>query len=170
MTALVGHNGAGKTTLLRLAVGMSAASAGEVRTLGLSPRRQPHLVLPRIGFVAQDHPLYRGFTLAETLSFGRRMNPRWGDAFGRRRLVDLGLSLRQRAGRLSGGQQAQLALTLALAKRPELLLLDEPAASLDPLARREFLQALMEAWPTERSPSCSPRTSSLTLSACAITS
>jgi ABC-2 type transport system ATP-binding protein len=145
VTALVGHNGAGKTTLLQLAAGMSAASAGEIETLGWSPRRTPQMVLPRVGFVAQDHPLYRGFTLAEMLSFGRRMNARWDEPSARRRLAGLGLKLDQRVGKLSGGQQAQLALTLALAKHPELLLLDEPAASLDPLARREFLQALMEA-------------------------
>ena len=145
VTALVGRNGAGKTTLLQLAVGMSAPTTGEIETLGWSPRRAPELVLPRIGFVAQDHPLYRGFTLAEMLRFGRRLNTRWDDAFARRRLASLGLGLKQRVGTLSGGQQAQLALTLALAKRPELLFLDEPAAALDPLARREFLQALMEA-------------------------
>lgn len=145
VTALVGPNGAGKTTLLQLASGMSAPSSGAVETLGWSPREVPQMVLPRIGFVAQDRPLYRGFTLADMLRFGRRLNVRWDDGFARRRLADLGLNLNQRVGKLSGGQQAQLALTLALAKRPELLLLDEPAASLDPLARREFLQALMEA-------------------------
>ncbi|MGA9860197.1 MAG: ABC transporter ATP-binding protein [Solirubrobacteraceae bacterium] len=145
VTALVGPNGAGKTTLLHLAIGMSASTTGLVETLGWPPRRAPQMVLPRVGFVAQDHPLYRGFTLAEMLGFGRRLNTRWDDSFARGRLSDLGLDLEQRVGRLSGGQQAQLALTLALAKRPELLLLDEPAASLDPLARREFLQALMEA-------------------------
>jgi ABC-2 type transport system ATP-binding protein len=102
-------------------------------------------VLPRIGFVAQEHPLYRGFSLAEMLKLGRKLNPRWDDEFARSRLDSLGLALKQRVGNLSGGQQAQLALTLALAKRPELLLLDEPVASLDPLARREFLQSLMEA-------------------------
>jgi ABC-2 type transport system ATP-binding protein len=145
VTALVGPNGAGKTTLLQLAVGMSAPTSGEIETLGWAPRSAPQMVLPRIGFVAQDHPLYRGFTLAEMLGFGRRLNARWDDALARRRLAGLGLELKQQVGKLSGGQQAQLALTLALAKRPELLLLDEPAASLDPLARREFLQALMEA-------------------------
>jgi ABC-2 type transport system ATP-binding protein len=145
VTALVGPNGAGKTTLLQLAVGTSSPTAGEIQTLGWSPRRDPLMVLPRIGFVAQDHPLYRGFTLAELLRFGRRMNGRWDDDLARKRLEGLDLELSQRVGKLSGGQQAQVALTLALAKRPELLLLDEPAASLDPLARREFLSALMEA-------------------------
>ena len=145
VTALVGPNGAGKTTLLQLAVGMSAPTAGKIQTLGWSPRRDPMMVLPRIGFVAQDHPLYRGFTLAELLKFGRKLNSRWDDQLARRRLDGLGLQLSQRVGKLSGGQQAQVALTLALAKRPEFLLLDEPAASLDPLARREFLGALMGA-------------------------
>jgi len=145
VTALVGPNGAGKTTLLQMAVGTIAPSEGTVETLGWSPRRDPMMVLPRIGFVAQDHPLYRGFTLAELLKFGRKLNNRWDDDLARQRLEHLGLRLQQRVGKLSGGQQAQVALTLALAKRPELLLLDEPAASLDPLARREFLSALMEA-------------------------
>lgn len=145
VTALVGPNGAGKTTLLQLAVGMSAPSVGEIETLGWSARNAAGMVLPRVGFVAQDHPLYRGFTLAEMLKFGQRMNARWDEQLARRRLASLGLELSQRVAKLSGGQQAQVALTLALAKRPELLLLDEPAASLDPLARREFLQALMEA-------------------------
>lgn len=145
VTALVGPNGAGKTTLLHLAIGLSEPTAGDVRILGWSARREPQLVLPRIGFVAQEHPLYRGFTLEEMLRLGRKLNSRWDDELARNRLARLGLSLGQRAGKLSGGQQAQLALTLALAKRPELLLLDEPVAALDPLARREFLRSLMEA-------------------------
>jgi ABC-2 type transport system ATP-binding protein len=145
VTALVGPNGAGKTTLLQLAAGMSSPTSGELETLGWSPRRNPMMVLPRIGFVAQDHPLYRGFALADMLKFGRKLNARWDDQRAWRRLEALGLKGSQRIGKLSGGQQAQVALTLALAKRPELLLLDEPAAALDPLARREFLQALMEA-------------------------
>ena len=126
-------------------MGLSAPSAGEARVLGWSPREQPSLVLPRIGFVAQDHPLYRGFTLAETLKLGRKLNPRWDDELARDAPRRLGIPLGQKVGKLSGGQQAQVALTLALAKRPDLLVLDEPVASLDPLARREFLQALMEA-------------------------
>jgi ABC-2 type transport system ATP-binding protein len=145
VTALVGPNGAGKTTLLHLAVGLAPPSAGDARILGWSAREQPELVLPRIGFVAQEHPLYRGFTIAEMLKLGRKLNPRWDDALAHERIARLALSLKQRAGTLSGGQQAQVALTLALAKRPELLVLDEPMASLDPIARREFLGALMEA-------------------------
>jgi ABC-2 type transport system ATP-binding protein len=145
VTALVGPNGAGKTTLLHLAIGLIEPSAGEVRVLGWSARENPELVLPRVGFVAQDHPLYRGFKLTETLRLGRELNPHWDDTFARERLTGLGIPLEQKVGKLSGGQQAQVALTLALAKRPELLVLDEPVASLDPLARREFLQSLMEA-------------------------
>jgi ABC-2 type transport system ATP-binding protein len=113
--------------------------------LGRDPRTQAAELLPRVGFVAQEHPLHRGFTLAEMLELGRRLNPRWDGGAARERLARLDLDLGQKVGRLSGGQQAQVALTLALAKRPELLLLDEPVASLDPLARRDFLSALMEA-------------------------
>jgi ABC-2 type transport system ATP-binding protein len=145
VTALVGPNGAGKTTLLQLAVGLSAPSVGAVRVLGLSPRAESAALLPRLGFVAQEHPLYRGLTVAETLKLGRKLNPSWDEAVARERVDQLGLPLAQKAGKLSGGQQAQLALTLALAKRPELLVLDEPVASLDPLARREFLQTTMQA-------------------------
>jgi ABC-2 type transport system ATP-binding protein len=145
VTALVGPNGAGKTTLLHLVVGLSEPSAGDVRVLGWSARRDPNVVLPRIGFVAQEHPLYRGFRLRELLKLGRKLNPRWDDELARARLELLGLPLERKVGTLSSGQQAQAALTLALAKRPELLVLDEPVAALDPLARREFLQSLMEA-------------------------
>jgi ABC-2 type transport system ATP-binding protein len=145
VTALVGPNGAGKTTLLQLAVGLLTPSAGELAVLGHSPAGDAAELLPRIGFVAQDHPLHRGFTVADTLTFGRRLNPAWDDDLAHRRIDALGLSLRQKVGSMSGGQQAQVALTLALAKRPELLLLDEPVASLDPLARRDFLGTVMEA-------------------------
>ena len=145
VTALVGPNGAGKTTLLQLAVGLSKPTAGDVRVLGHSPRREAAAILPRIGFLAQEHPLYAGFTIAETMKLGRKLNPTWDEGLALDRIQSLDLPLRQKVGKLSGGQQAQVALTLALAKRPELLLLDEPVASLDPLARREFLQAVMEA-------------------------
>jgi len=144
VAALVGPNGAGKTTLLHLAVGLIAPSAGEVEVFGWSPRRQPTVVLARVGFLAQERPLYR-FSVEDVLAMGRRLNPRWDDALARRRLGDVGVPLRRRTDKLSGGQQAQVALAVALAKRPELLLLDEPAASLDPLARREFMEVLMGA-------------------------
>ncbi len=145
VAALVGPNGAGKTTLLHLAVGLVAPSTGGVRVFGDAPRERPRVVLPRIGFVAQDHPLYSGFTVDDLLTLGRKLNPRWDRELALRRLRRLGIPQDQRAGKLSGGQQAQVALALALAKRPELMLLDEPLASLDPLARREFLRALTEA-------------------------
>lgn len=145
VAALVGPNGAGKTTLLHLSAGLLEPSAGTVHVFGQPPRERAKEVLPLLGFVAQDHPLYRGFTVAEMLTLGRKLNPRWDDVAARKRLQRLGIPLDRRTGKLSGGQQAQLALTLALAKRPRLVLLDEPLASLDPLARREFLRALMEA-------------------------
>jgi ABC-2 type transport system ATP-binding protein len=145
VTALVGPNGAGKTTLLQLAIGLAKPSAGTIEVLGCAPRRDPGAVLPRVGFVAQDHPLHAGFTVAEMLKLGRRLNPTWDDDAARARIDRLGLPLDRKAGKLSGGQQAQVALTIALAKQPELLLLDEPVAALDPLARREFMNTVMEA-------------------------
>jgi ABC-2 type transport system ATP-binding protein len=141
IAALVGPNGAGKTTLLHLAVGLLAPTAGTVRVLD-QPAGAPELV-SQVGFVAQDIPLYRDFTAAEHLTMGRKLNRRFDEALARGRLERVGAPLDRRAGALSGGQRAQVALTLALARRPELLLLDEPLASLDPLARREFLQTLM---------------------------
>ena len=145
VAALVGPNGAGKTTLLQLGVGLTKPSAGTVQVFGRSPRAEAFEVLPRVGFVAQDHPLYRRFAVADLLTMGRKLNPRWDDAFARDRLARLGIPLNKQAGKLSGGQQAQVALVLALAKRPDLIVLDEPLASLDPLARRDFLRTLMEA-------------------------
>jgi ABC-2 type transport system ATP-binding protein len=140
VVGLVGANGAGKTTLLHLAVGLLAPTEGTIDVLGGSS--EDHRA--RIGFVAQEVPLYGSFTVAEHLRLGRRLNPRWDDQFARARVDRLGFDPRQRAGGLSGGQRAQLALTLAMAKRPQLLVLDEPVSSLDPLARREFLADLME--------------------------
>jgi ABC-2 type transport system ATP-binding protein len=145
VTALVGPNGAGKTTLLHLVIGLTRQTTGSVEVLGLSPRTQAKALLPRLGFVAQDHPLYRGLTIAETFKLARHLNPHWNEAVASVRVERLGLKLPQKVGRLSGGQQAQVALTLALAKEPELLVLDEPVASLDPLARRQFLNAVLEA-------------------------
>jgi len=144
IAALVGPNGAGKTTLLHLAVGLLDPTAGEIRTLGESPRENAQ-VLARIGFVAQDVPLYSGFKVKEMLELGRHLNPTWDQELALDRVRRHDIDLDQRAGTLSGGQRAQVALTLAIGKRPELLLLDEPLASLDPLARREFLGSLMEA-------------------------
>ena len=137
----MGPNGAGKTTLLHLAVGLLAPTTGTVRVLD-QPAGAPELV-SQVGFVAQDIPLYRDLTAAEHLTMGRKLNRRFDEALARGRLERVGVPLDRRVGVLSAGQRAQVALTLALARRPELLLLDEPLASLDPLARREFLQALM---------------------------
>lgn len=144
VVGLVGPNGAGKTTLLNLAVGLLEPSAGSIEVLDGQPAGNP-AQLGRVGFVAQETPVYAALTVADHLRLGDRMNPGWDAGMARRRIEQLGLDPRQRAGKLSGGQRAQLVLTLALAKRPELLILDEPVASLDPLARREFLQQLMEA-------------------------
>ena len=145
MAALVGPNGAGKTTLLHLSVGLLEPTAGRCRSLAVRRCGSRSAALPRLGFVAQDTPLYKGFSVADLLTLGRKLNPRWDDALARARIQKLGIPLDRRVGKLSGGQQAQVALVLALAKRPDLLLLDEPLASLDPLARREFLRTLMDA-------------------------
>lgn len=142
VVALVGPNGAGKTTLLHLAVGLVRGDAGAVRVFGQAPGISRTL-LSQIGFVAQNTPLYPDFTAAELIKMGAKLNDRWDGGLPRDRLSRLGIALDRRVGQLSGGQRAQVALALALAKRPALLLLDEPVASLDPLARREFLQALM---------------------------
>jgi ABC-2 type transport system ATP-binding protein len=143
VVGLVGPNGAGKSTLLNLAAGMITPTAGTIEVLGSRPAADA-AQLARIGFVAQDTPVYAGLTVADHLQLGRRLNPRWDDALAEGRVAQVGLDPAQKAGRLSGGQRAQLALTIAAAKRPELLIFDEPVASLDPLARRAFLQSLME--------------------------
>jgi ABC-2 type transport system ATP-binding protein len=144
IAGLVGPNGAGKTTLLSLATGLLAPTTGTIRVLGGTPGQSP-AQLARVGFVAQDTPTYAGLPVADHLRLGAHLNPGWDASLAQRRISQLGLDPAQKAGKLSGGQRAQLALTLAIAKRPELLILDEPVASLDPLARREFLQTLMEA-------------------------
>ncbi|TDO49048.1 ABC-2 type transport system ATP-binding protein [Kribbella sp. VKM Ac-2527] len=141
VVGLVGPNGAGKSTLLNLSVGMLTPTAGSVEVLGAPAGKQ----LAKVGYVAQDTPTYSRLSVAEHLKIGAHLNPGWDHSVAERRIQSIGLDPKQRAGRLSGGQRAQLALTLGLAKRPDLLLLDEPVAALDPLARREFLQDLMEA-------------------------
>jgi ABC-2 type transport system ATP-binding protein len=143
VTGLVGPNGAGKTTLLNLAVGLLAPTTGTVEVLGGEPAGS-EAQLAKVGFVAQDAPIYSGLTVADHLRLGAHMNPGWDAGVAEHRISQLGLDPAQKAGKLSGGQRAQLALTLAIAKRPDVLILDEPIASLDPLARREFLQTLME--------------------------
>ena len=142
VVGLVGPNGAGKTTLLHIAVGLLPPTAGRIEVLGGHPASGPGQ-LARVGFVAQDAPTYAGLSITDHLRFGAHTNPGWDQQLADDRIIRLGLDPSQKAGKLSGGQRAQLALTLAIAKRPELLILDEPVASLDPLARREFLQGLM---------------------------
>ena len=143
VVGLVGPNGAGKSTLLNLAVGLLTPTSGTLEVLGARPNGGPSQ-LGRVGFVAQDTPTYAGLSVADHLRLGAHLNPTWDGDLAVSRIEQLDLDSAQRAGDLSGGQRAQLALTLAVAKRPELLLLDEPVASLDPLARRAFLQILME--------------------------
>jgi ABC-2 type transport system ATP-binding protein len=141
---LVGANGAGKTTLLRLLVGLSRPSAGAASVLGRPPSDTPEF-LRDVGYLAQEIPLYRRWTAADHLEMGAHLNQTWDRAVTVDRIRSLGIPLDQRVGTLSGGQRAQVALALALGKRPRLLLLDEPVAALDPLARREFLARLTEA-------------------------
>jgi len=144
VVGLVGPNGAGKTTLLSLATGMLAPTTGTIEVLGGRPGAGPGQ-LARVGYLAQNAPVYAELSVSDHLKLGARLNPGWDAALAADRIKRLDLDPGRKAGTLSGGQRAQLALTLAVAKRPELLLLDEPVASLDPLARREFLQDLMEA-------------------------
>ena len=143
VTGLVGPNGAGKTTLLQIAVGLHRPTSGEIRVLGLDPSRATVALLSRAGFVAQDRPLHQGFTVGETLEIGRRLNPTWDHAYALARVKHFALPLDRSIRSLSTGQRAQVALTLALGKRPEVLLLDEPVANLDPVARLELLEELM---------------------------
>ena len=144
MAALVGPNGAGKTTLLNLAVGLAAPSAGAVTVLGGRVAGSP-AALDGIGFVAQDTPLYKNLSVADMLHLTRNLNRRFDQAAAEARLAELDIPLKRKAGRLSGGQQAQVALTLALARRPRLLVLDEPVAMLDPVARHDFMAMVLTA-------------------------
>jgi ABC-2 type transport system ATP-binding protein len=144
VAALVGPNGAGKTTLLNLAVGLTEPTAGGVTVLGGRPAGSP-AALDGIAFVAQDTPLYKNLSAADMPHLTRNLNRRFDRASAEARLGELGIPLKRKAGRLSGGQQAQLALTLALARRPRLLLLDEPVAMLDPIARHDFMATVLTA-------------------------
>jgi ABC-2 type transport system ATP-binding protein len=143
VVALVGPNGAGKTTLLNLAVGLAMPTTGTVTVLGGRAAGSPD-ALDRIAFVAQDAPLYKNLPVADMLHVARNLNRRWDHQRATKRLAGLGIPLNKKVGQLSGGQKAQLALTVALARRPELLVLDEPLAALDPLARFDFMQSVME--------------------------
>ncbi|THV33443.1 ABC transporter ATP-binding protein [Glycomyces buryatensis] len=143
IVGLVGPNGAGKSTLLALAAGLIRPTSGHIEVLGRKPAADAEQ-LARVGFVAQDTPVYAGLSVADHLKLGEHLNPTWDKQFAADRIKQIGLDPAKQAGRLSGGQRAQLALTIAAAKRPELLIFDEPVAALDPLARRAFLQNLME--------------------------
>jgi ABC-2 type transport system ATP-binding protein len=144
VAALVGPNGAGKTTLLNLAVGLAEPTAGAVTVLGGRPAGSPD-ALDGIAFVAQDTPLYESLSVTDMLHLTRNLNRHFDQGYARARLAELGIPLGKKTGKLSGGQQAQLALTLALARRPRLLVLDEPLANLDPLARHDFMATVMAA-------------------------
>ena len=144
VAALVGPNGAGKTTLLNLTVGLAAQTAGIVTVLGGMPAGSPG-ALDGIAFVAQDTPLYKNLSAADMLHMTRNLNRRFDERYAKARLGELEIPLERKAGKMSGGQQAQLALTLALARRPQLLVLDEPMAMLDPLARHDFMATVMTA-------------------------
>ena len=144
VVALVGPNGAGKTTLLHMSVGLTRPTTGQVTVLGSEPAGSP-AALDQIAFVAQDAPLYKNLSVADTLHLTRNLNRSWDQQRAETRLKELGIPLNRKVGKLSGGQQAQLALTVAVARRPRLLVLDEPLSSLDPLARHDFMASLMAA-------------------------
>src|SRR5687768_6202819 len=124
VAALVGANGAGKTTLMTVLAGLLGADEGSAGAVG------------RVAFVSQDKPVYRHFTAADMLRLGARLNVVWDESRARRWLARFEIPLDSACGRLSGGQQAQVAFALAIGSRPDVLLLDEPLANLDPLARR----------------------------------
>jgi ABC-2 type transport system ATP-binding protein len=144
VVALVGPNGAGKTTLLQILVGLITPTAGAVAVLDGEPAGSP-AALDSIAFVAQDAPLYKNMRTGDLLRVARSLNGRWDQERAETRLADLGIPRAKKVGQLSGGQQAQLALTVALARRPALLVLDEPLANLDPLARHDFMASVMAA-------------------------
>jgi ABC-2 type transport system ATP-binding protein len=144
VTAVVGPNGAGKTTLLNMLVGLLSATTGRLEVFGRPVRSRPEF-LAQVGYLGQNCPLYRDYTVNDLMHFGASMNPAWDGRAARDRLERAGVPMNRRAGKLSGGQQAQVGLALAVAKRPQLLVLDEPLAALDPLARRDFLKSLMDS-------------------------
>ncbi|HEX4218171.1 MAG TPA: ABC transporter ATP-binding protein [Acidimicrobiales bacterium] len=144
VVALVGPNGSGKSTLLNLTVGLVLPTTGAVTVLGGHPAGSL-AALDGIAFVAQDAPVYKNLSVADLLHETGNLNRRFDRGYAERRLGELGIPLQRKAGKLSGGQQAQLALTLALARRPQLLVLDEPMAMLDPIARHDFMATVMTA-------------------------
>ncbi len=143
VAALVGPNGAGKTTLLEMIIGLLEPTEGQVAVFGQASRANTAESLARVGYVAQDHPLYRDFTVADMFRLGRAMNPGWDQQVAAARMDALGIPPQRKVKHLSGGQRAQVSLTMALAKRAPLLVLDEPLSSLDPVARLEFMREVM---------------------------
>ncbi len=144
VTALVGSNGAGKTTLLKLLVGLNASSSGSAEVFGKSPSESADYLV-NIGYLAQEIPLYESLNAGEHIKIGQKLNQEWDGKLATGRLEELGIPLDRPVSKLSGGQRAQVGLALALAKEPKLLLLDEPVAALDPLARADFLSSLAQA-------------------------
>jgi ABC-2 type transport system ATP-binding protein len=144
LAALVGPNGAGKSTLMNITAGLTVPTSGTATVLDGHPAGSA-AALNGVAFVAQDAPIYRSLSAGDMLHLTRNLNKQFDASFARTRLAELGIPLNKKAGRLSGGQQSQLALTLALARRPRLLILDEPLAALDPIARQDFLAAVMTA-------------------------
>ena len=144
LAALVGPNGAGKSTLMNMAVGLTVPTAGTVAVLGGQATGSPG-ALDDIAFMAQDAPVYKNLSVADMVHLTRNLNRRFDSSAATRRLTDLGIPLKKKTGKLSGGQQAQVALTMALARRPRLLILDEPLSALDPLARQDFMATVMTA-------------------------
>jgi ABC-2 type transport system ATP-binding protein len=145
IVGLVGPNGAGKTTLLQMIIGLLEPSQGWVKVFGQTSLAHHAETLARVGYVAQDHPLYRDFTVADMFRFGRAMNPSWDQSLAQARAAAVGIPLNRKIKTLSGGQQAQVSLAMALAKRAQLLVLDEPVSSLDPIARLDFMRDVLAA-------------------------
>ena len=145
IAGLVGPNGAGKTTLLEMIIGLLQPTEGQLSVFGQTSHAPAAARLARVGYVAQDHPLYRDFSVADMFHLGRAMNPSWDQGLAQARMDALGIPLKRKVKGLSGGQRAQVSLTMALAKRAPLLVLDEPVSSLDPVARLEFMRELMAA-------------------------
>ena len=143
VAALVGPNGAGKTTLLEMIIGLLEPTEGQVSVFGEVSRADTAQALAMVGYVAQDHPLYRDFSIADMFHLGRAMNPSWDQELAAARMDTLGIPLQRKVKSLSGGQRAQVSLSMALAKRAPLVVLDEPVSSLDPVARLEFMRDVM---------------------------
>ena len=145
ITALVGPNGAGKSTLIKAGIGFERPTAGRVFVDGVDPWKERGRAIRRVGYVPQSPSLYRELTVDDHVRLAATLRRGFDVALARRRLDQLAIPLTSRADELSGGQQAQVGLALALGTRAPVLLLDEPLASLDPLARREFLHVLVDA-------------------------